>query len=175
MSSITFIPRGLSNKRACFESVLSSSGCRLLAHESGEHGINHDRVAFEIDGEEREIDLFYILRSLGNGGWSDKPWIFRIQVSKIDPNWLPITSKSSISVLLGVAFLHEEPFIIGWNPFNYISHATNRSCYAEKSDILKLLDNPVVKVKSGNNITCILARATHFKKFVCLYQELFGI
>lgn len=74
--------------------------------------------------------LFYIYpKNIVNSGWSEKPFIKRIQVPSFFGKNIPINNKSQCSMFLGIAFVNNQPIFAVWNPFSYVFHKTNRSCY----------------------------------------------
>lgn len=84
---------------------------------------------FEIIYNNRPFILNLYLKNVVNSGWSDKPFIKRIQVPSFLGKTIPANSKNSISLFLGIAFVCDEPVFVVWNPFSFVYHKTNRSCY----------------------------------------------
>ena len=77
----------------------------------------------------RRFSLNLFIKNIANSGWADKPYIKRIQVPSLLGKTIPKKGNDSISLFLGIAFVSGDPIFVAWNPFSYVYHKTNRSCY----------------------------------------------
>lgn len=90
-------------------------------------------IILDSDGCEYVVSLFF--RNIGGSGWSDKPYIKRIQVPSFT-----LESKQhrhSFSYLCGYAQYNGKDYYAFWDPENYLTHRTVRSCYLFISSFAK--------------------------------------
>lgn len=158
MSEIAFFRSSPKGKLNALASIMESSG---VAHGPIATDGSVHRVNVKVDG--KHIRLNFILRALGTGGWKDKPWIYRIQVGAFKEAALPRSGKGELSLLLGVFYLDGSLALAAWNPFMYVFHKTNRSCYLKEEDI-----QPLAKESSG----VFVGKATYPAPILCREDSL---
>ncbi len=166
MSEVAFFRSSSKGKLEALEEIMDRSG---VAHGPFlTDGAIH-RVDLEIDG--KPLRLNFVLRTLGTGGWKDKPWIYRIQIGALEEGQLPRSGNGELSLLLGLFFLDGTLALAAWNPFMYVFHKTNRSCYLKEDDIRSLAEEPSGVIEGKVSYPApILFRGDSFGKFisVCL-------
>lgn len=85
----------------------------------------------------KKMNLYVNLRNIGSAYLPNKPHILRRQVGKLSFNDLPLNNSSSLSMLLGVTYIDEKMVLACWNPFYFVGHSTNRSCYVLEGSLEK--------------------------------------
>ena len=109
------------------------------------------------------------IRNIGSAYLPKKPYILRRQVGKLSFDDLPSNNKKSLSMLIGVANKDNEILLACWNPFYFIGHSTNCSCY--------VLENSLDKAKNiglyvGEDCkTPVLVCSSHFNEMLNVYIE----
>lgn len=93
------------------------------------NNFSDDFITFVTEINAKKITLHFLLKNIVNSGWSDKPDIKRIQVKALTAESVPVNNHSTCSLFAGFAFVNGEPIMAVWNPFMYVFHKTNRSCY----------------------------------------------
>lgn len=77
-----------------------------------------------------KIVMYY--KNITGSGWSNKPNIRRVQVTNVrnvDINKYISTSNNSFFVIFGYYNFDNNPIMVAWNAYNFVYHATTRSCY----------------------------------------------
>lgn len=162
MSEIAFFRSSPKGKLDALASIMESSG---VAHGPIATDGSVHRVDVKVDG--KHIRLNFILRALGTGGWKDKPWIYRIQIGVLGEGALPRSGDGELSLLLGLFYLDGSLALAAWNPFMYVFHKTNRSCYLKEEDIQSLAKEPSgVFVGKATYPTPILCREDSFRELL---------
>ena len=162
MSEVAFFRSSSKGKLDALAEIMDRSGV-AHGHFSTDGAVH--RVTIEIDG--RPLRLNFVLRALGTGGWKDKPWIYRIQIGVLGEDALPRNGNGELSLLLGLFYLGSSLALAAWNPFMYVFHKTNRSCYLKEDDIRSLSEEPcgVIEGKASDPAP-ILTRGDSFGKFI---------
>lgn len=75
------------------------------------------------------VSILCLIRSITNSGWRDKPLIKRVQITKVDPQKLPISNFSKTAMIIGYLPIVDKHMFVLWSIYNNLSHNTNKSCY----------------------------------------------
>lgn len=86
-------------------------------------------IKIDIKKNTNEIHLFVNIRNISSAYLPNKPYIKRRQVGKLILEEIPKNENNSLTMLLGVAKIGDSFVLACWNPFYFVGHATNRSCY----------------------------------------------
>ena len=134
MNLIDFKARKLGKRQLVeiFEKIDAEAGYRI-ASVSEKESFFKQFVLSNPEGKNTQLNVFF--RNVSTAGWADKPEIKRIQIPKL-PNVARHT-KDNISLLCGIGFWDEEPYLVTWDPLNYLTHNTVCSCYVFFSSIEK--------------------------------------
>ena len=97
----------------------------------------------EISFNNDKMTLFINVRNIGSAYIPKKPYIKRRQVGKLLLEKIPPNTKNSLSMLIGIIRVDNIFVYACWNPFYFIGHSTNRSCYVLDSSIEYALQNGV--------------------------------
>ncbi len=171
MSEVTFLRASPKGKLDDLAAILDRSG---IAHGPFLTDGQVHRVDIESDG--KPFRLNFVLRSLGTGGWKEKPWIYRIQIGALKEGALPMARDGELSLLLGLFYLDGAPALAAWNPFMYVFHKTNRSCYLKEGDIRSLSEDPSgVYVGKETYPAPILCRGDSFGKFLAECRKRYSL
>ena len=109
-------------------------------------------------------------KNIVNSGWSEKPYIKRIQVPSFLGKTIPLNNKEQCSLFLGIAFVNNKPIFAVWNPFTYVFHKTNRSCYVNVESLDICYHNGLYKtIDSKKEI--ILCDKDNFGQLLEIYFE----
>ena len=102
--------------------------------------VNTKRVPYEfvLEKNNKRYRIVTYLKNITGAGWADKPHIRRVQVTNIRKdnidNYID-TTDTEVLVILGYYNFDNNPIMVAWNAYRYISHNTNRSCYVEVKDL----------------------------------------
>ena len=163
MGEVGFLGRSKEAWTAFLKEVLAASSLPILSWASKPDGTSS--VETLLDG--KPLTLHFFLKSISGGGWKEKPWVYRIQVRKLEGDIFPKNSAYVLSLLLGLCLYDGEPVIASWNPFRFLFHETNRSCYLHYEDLLRLEEEPegfYVSHRSAEPVS--LARKDSFGKLL---------
>lgn len=169
-SAVEFFGRDSKRKYESFFNCLKASGVEPLQNleKTGPF------VSFDAKYEERPMHFKFCLKSLSFGGWPDKPWIYRIQVSPFGKKEFPYSDETHTSALLGICLVDGKEVICGWNPFSYSNKETNVSCYVLAENLESLKGRSVVKGEAkGERV--IIAKGDCFKDFLREFRFHFAI
>ena len=86
-------------------------------------------TCFSVRRAGRTLSLYLLLKNIVNSGWSNKPYIKRIQIMSLANVDVPHNSGNTYSILLGIGIVNGQPIVCVWNPFLFVFHKSNRSCY----------------------------------------------
>ena len=75
------------------------------------------------------------IRNVGSAYLPNKPFIMRRQVGKMNLDDIPVNAGKTVSMLLAIATVDGERVLACWNPFYFVSHSTNRSCYVLENSL----------------------------------------
>lgn len=171
LKEVSFLGRSKGARTDFLKAVFESSSLPILSWKTDESGVSS--IATLLDG--KPLSLHFLLKPISGGGWKEKPWVYRIQVRKLEGDEFPKNSSSSLSLLLGACFFEGKPVIVAWNPFRFLFHETNRSCYLRLEDLLQLEEEPdgfIVSYRSSEPVS--LARKDSFGKLLSRLLEGFG-
>lgn len=125
---------------------------------------------FEILLHGKKIKICAVLKNVVNSGWSDKPFIKRIQVKRFNSSELLKNTSEGCSLFIGLAYTNEAPIFVCWNPFMFLFHTTNRSCYIDVSLLARCQHEGFISTMSSNQ-KVILSDTNHFDKMIEKYIE----
>lgn len=118
----------------------------------------------------QNIKLYVNIRSIGSAYLPNKPYILRRQVGKLLFDHLPQNSKKTFSMLIGVAEKDGETLLVCWNPFYFIGHKTNRSCYVLEGS-LETAKNIGLYVGEDCKTPVLICSCRNFEKMLNVYIE----
>lgn len=145
---------------------LLRSDIGLKNFSEGENGFYRFDIAF---GNE-SYSLRILSKNIVNSGWSEKPYIKRIQVPSFLGKEIPLNTMQNSSMFLGIAFVNNEPIIAVWNPFSYVFHKTNRSCYVNVKSLVLGFHESFIKTIDSKQIVLVCDKG-HFGDLVKYYHE----
>lgn len=126
------------NLLVLFEQLISKSGFLLVNYKD----INDKLENFHslvIEKDKRRFEIIFNIRNISDAYLPNRPEIKRRQVGKLVFDELPSNQKNRAVMLLGLKIINSEPVLVCWNPFYFVGHATNRSCYVAQSSMEKAL------------------------------------
>lgn len=145
---------------------LLRSNIQLNNVEEVEYGF----IKFNINLNGKNMSLHILPKNIVNSGWSDKPYIKRIQVMSFLGKNIPMNTRESVSMFLGIAFANEQPIFAVWNPFSYVYHKTNRSCYVNINSISLCFEEGFIKSIDSKQVV-LLTDKSHFGDLINYYCE----
>jgi len=92
-------------------------------------------LRFELNKNGVEYIINTNVRNVGSAYLPNKPYIMRRQVGKMNLDDIPVNSGKTVSMLLAIATVNDERVLVCWNPFYYVGHSTNRSCYVLQNSL----------------------------------------
>ena len=107
------------------EKIIVCSGFTIKQFEFKKNGFS----AFTISQDNEQIELSINIGNIGSSYLPNKPYILRRQVRKMTFEEIPDNKRNEISMLIGITKISDKFIIACWNPFYFIGHSTNRSCY----------------------------------------------
>lgn len=129
-----------------FKTFLLESSIDLIQLDN----FNDDFTSFTINLDGKKFKLNLLLKNVVNSGWADKPLIKRIQVKAMTQDQIPINTELSCSMFCGFSFVNDEPILSVWNPFMYVFHKTNRSCYVNCNTLALCARDGYIKSVDSN-------------------------
>lgn len=112
------------------ERVFINSGFTVKSFDYMENGF----IEFNLLKNESFI-ISVNVRNIGSAYLPNKPYILRRQVGKMIFESIPDNGRTKLSMLLGVGNKNNRLLLACWNPFYFIGHSTNRSCYVLESSL----------------------------------------
>lgn len=145
---------------------LLRSNIELINVSEADYGF----IKFDITLSGNAFSLMILPKNIVNSGWNDKPYIKRIQVmSFLDKN-IPFNTKDNSSMFLGIGFVNNEPVAAVWNPFSYVYHKTNRSCYVDAESLSLCFHEGFIKTVDSKQVV-LLCDKEHFGDLIYFYRE----
>ena len=145
---------------------LLRSNVELFSAEETENGF----VKFDIKNGKDVFSLHILPKNIVNSGWAEKPYIKRIQVMSFLGKNIPLNTKENSSLFLGIAFVNNEPIFAVWNPFAYVYHKTNRSCYVNVDSLALCSREGFIKTVDSKQVV-LLCDKNHFGDLISYYHE----
>ena len=151
------------------EKVLVSSNVLIRSVKNCENELkNFYLISVEINNQ--LIELYVNIRNIGSAYLPNKPYILRRQVGKLSFDDLPPNNKKSLSMLIGIANIDNEILLACWNPFYFIGHSTNRSCYVLENSLDKA-KNIGLYVGEDCKTPVLVCSSSHFNEMLNVYIE----
>ena len=151
------------------EKVLVSSNILIRSVKNCESELkNFYLISVEINNQ--LIELYINIRNIGSAYLPNKPYILRRQVGKLSFDNLPPNNKKSLSMLIGVTHIDNEIILACWNPFYFIGHSTNRSCYVLENSLDKA-KNIGLYVGEDCKTPVLICSSSHFIEMLNVYIE----
>lgn len=107
------------------EKILISSGFIIYSVLKG----NNNFIEFNIEKNNKKYRIFANIRNIGSAYLPKKPYIMRRQVSKMLIDEIPLNRGNNLSMLLAIKKVENQYILACWNPFYFVGHSKNRSCY----------------------------------------------
>lgn len=98
------------------------------------------------------------------------PYLLRRQVTALDHEKLIKSTDYSFSFLVGVVEVDSKICFSIWNPWGFINHKKNRSCYVVKDDLNKMSSLHFLKSKFSHTIYYLFDKEG-FLPFLDQYKE----
>ena len=108
-----------------FLGFIEKSGFEIISKDIGlisEYVFRDDKDVYSIRVK---------LKNISNSGWSNKPFIKRIQTTPL--NDIELTKKNSCFMLIGITYFCEKYFLVSWDAARYKNFNTCRSAYVNVS------------------------------------------
>ena len=136
---------------------------------------NSDHVPYELivnkDGINYRLIIF--LKNITGAGWADKPNIKRVQVTNVRvvdiDNYINTTDTEAL-IILGYYNFDNNPIMVAWNAYRYVSHNKNRSCYIDIESLLEGYNNGYI-TKTCSDQRVWVFRPSYFETFLKNYIE----
>lgn len=149
-----------------FQRVLVESGFLIISYESKINSFGTMKLKYN----SKEFVINFNIRNIGSAYLPNKPNIMRRQVGKLESEDIPINSQIQVSMLLGLKVLDNTYILTCWNPFYFVGHKTNRSCYVLKESLQEAKENGFYDGVDCN--TPVLACSTkEFSQLLSAYIE----
>ena len=150
-----------------FEIFLSQAGYKI------ETWINSTSTPYDliICNDVGKTHLHVFLKNITGAGWIDKPKIRRVQVKNVrltsNKNYVK-TSNFETLMILGYYNFDDNPIMVAWDAYRYISHNTIRSCYVTV-DTLQLGYSNGYHVDTNSDKKVWIFDKNYFDKFLVDY------
>lgn len=115
------------------ENIFVKSGYLILSYSD----LNNGFLKFVLLKNNIEYVVCANVRNIGSAYLPNKPYIMRRQVGKMNLDEIPGNVKTNVSMLLAIGTVESNSVLACWNPFYFVGHATNRSCYVLQSSLEK--------------------------------------
>ena len=92
---------------------------------------------FKVKNKSSEFVITANISNISDAYLPNKPFIKRRQVGHLVFEALPKNTKNKVTLLIGIKRIENEFVIVCWNPFYFVGHSTNRSCYVNESTLEK--------------------------------------
>lgn len=125
---------------------------------------------FDVKCSGTYFSLHILPKNIVNSGWAEKPYIKRIQVMSFFGKNIPMNTNENSSIFLGVAFVNSQPIFAVWNPFSYVYHKTNRSCYVNVNSLALCFREGFIKTVDSKQ-TVLLCDKHHLGELITYYRE----
>ena len=111
------------------------------------------------------------LRNITSAQLPNDPEMMRRQIESLDASCLPANTFDTVTLLIGVC-LAEEKLVMGvWNPFDYGSHATNRSCYIRPEQLDDAANGQVAVMRYKTISPVYACDFEHFGELIERFME----
>lgn len=125
---------------------------------------------FKILKNNQEYLINVNIRNITSAYLPNKPDLMRRQVNKLNFNDITDNTTNSATMLLGLWDTNGNEVLAAWNPFLFIHHEKNRSCYVLKESLNKASQYGFYQGKdSGTNI--LVCSENNFEKLLSVYLE----
>lgn len=118
--------------------------------------------------------FYFNISNLNKAYLPKDPTVKRRQISSLNIDNIPTIKTDAISFLLAYCEIENKAIFVAWNPFYFTEHKTNRSCYANKDDIIDAYNKTYIKSKYGKTPFFVFTE-TGFDNFINEYIELYAI
>ncbi len=127
-------------------------------------------VKVTIEKGEKKYTLYINVGNIRPAYLPNKPFIKRRQVGKLSLDQIPANTPKSLSMLIGICVIDDYPVFACWNPFYFIGHSTNRSCYVIDSSLSSAISCGVY-VGDDCRTPLICFTESHFDEMLDIYLE----
>lgn len=145
------------------------SGMLILGWEPEKHYAKF--VDMVVDFKGKRITVVANLRNISSAQLPNDPDMMRRQIESLDATCLPANTFDSVTILLGFCLINGKHVIGAWNPFDYGSHATNRSCYIRPEQLEKAANGEVVSMRYKTVSPVYACDFGHFGELLEKYME----
>lgn len=152
-----------------FEKVLTSSNILINSVKECESELKNFYL-FDVSYKDENLFLYVNIRNISSAYLPNKPYILRRQVGKLSFEFLPANKKNSLTLLLGITNEDESIVVVCWNPFYFIGHSTNRSCYVLESS-LTIAKNLGLYVGEDCKTPVLVCSTNNFEELLEVYRE----
>lgn len=152
-----------------FEEFIEVSGFKVI------RWVNKIHSPYEliITKDNKEYRIVVFLKNITGAGWADKPNMKRVQVTNIRvvdiDNYINTTDKEAL-VILGYYNFDDNPIMVAWNAYRYVSHNKNRSCYIDIESLLEGYNNGYI-TKTCSDQRVWVFKSNYFETFLKNYIE----
>lgn len=143
------------------KSFLLESDVELLSEKDKPNSFH----GFSVKILGKQLELNILTKNVVNSGWVEKPYIKRIQVTSFIGKQIEKNTDGSCSLFLGIAFANSKPIFIVWNPFLFVFHKTNRSCYVNVESIARCFHLGFLKTNDARK-DVYLCDSKHFSELI---------
>lgn len=121
-----------------FEQTLVLSGFFIEETEGLKNELRNF-YSFKVKNQSSQFVISANISNISDAYLPNKPFIKRRQVGHLVFETLPKNTKDKVSLLVGIKKIEDEFVLVCWNPFYFVGHSTNRSCYVNESTLEKTL------------------------------------
>jgi hypothetical protein len=147
------------------QEIINKSGFIITSFSQNENGFNQIGIK-----NKHDFNLNVNIRNIASAYLPNKPHIKRRQVGKMHFDTIPINQQKQLSMLLGVGRVNDRYVLACWNPFYFLDHSTNRSCYVLQESLEFANENGLY-----DGIDCktpvLVCSENGFEKLIKVYLE----
>lgn len=151
------------------EKILISSNVLIRSIENCDKELKNFYLLKSVHNN-KDISIYINVRNIGSAYLPNKPYIFRRQVGKLSFDDLPLNSENCISILAGITLFKGKLILVCWNPFYFVGHSTNRSCYVLEKSIERAM-NFGLYVGEDCKTPVFICDENHFIEMIDIYME----
>ena len=150
-----------------FESFLVNSGFLILEMiDIKKETPNFHKFVIKTNNKNFTVNID--IRNIGDAYLPDKPHVKRRQVGKLSFEQIPKNKNDTVSMLVGIKQIDKDFVMACWNPFLFLSHITNRSCYLLEESMEQALNSGVYIGKDCGTPVYICS-IDHFDQLLDIY------
>ena len=121
----------------------------------------------KIQKDEIIYEVIALIKNITGAGWRDKPWIKRVQVSNIATREISLNDRK-FNLIFGVYSFDDNPLFVCWDPYRYLNHVTQRSCYVSITTLQRGYEKEYYEGVDSSQKVWVF-KGNNFDKFISNY------